>query len=70
MKHSVVGMLLPLSLAFLLVGCAWEVGGGDKHVTMQPSIGQQLIDLQKARDSGAMTESEYQAQKAKVLGNR
>ena len=34
---------------------------------MQPTTGQQLIDLQKARDSGAITDSEYQAQKAKLL---
>jgi hypothetical protein len=35
----------------------------------QPStIGQQLIDLKSARDSGAITEAEYQTQKAKVLG--
>jgi len=31
-------------------------------------VGQQLIDLQKARDAGIITEAEYQTQKAKVLG--
>ena len=32
------------------------------------SIGQQLIDLQKAKDAGAITEAEFQAQKTKLLG--
>jgi len=54
----------------LLGGCAWEVGGGHTHATIQPTTGQQLIDLQKAKDAGAITDSEYQAQKAKVLGSK
>ena len=33
-----------------------------------PTVGQQLIDLQKAKDAGAITDTEYQAQKAKLLG--
>jgi hypothetical protein len=35
-----------------------------------PSLGQQLIDLQKAKEAGAITESEYEAQKAKLLGTK
>ena len=35
-----------------------------------PTIGQQLIDLQKAKDAGVITEVEYQAQKAKLLGTK
>lgn len=34
------------------------------------TLGQQLIDLQKAKDTGAITDAEYQAQKAKLLGNQ
>lgn len=33
-----------------------------------PSLGQQLIDLQKTKEAGAITNSEYEAQKAKLLG--
>jgi hypothetical protein len=29
-----------------------------------------MIDLKAARDSGAITEAEYQTQKAKVLGEK
>ena len=35
--------------------------------TVAPTIGQQLIDLKKAKDSGAITEAEYEAEKAKIL---
>lgn len=54
----------------LLTGCAWQVGGGHKSVTMEPTVGQQLIDLQRAKAVGAITDAEYQAQKAKLLGNK
>ncbi len=37
---------------------------------MEPTTGQQLIDLQKAKDAGAITDSEYQAQKAKLLHSK
>jgi len=50
--------------ALLLSGC----GGTEvvqPHVNV--TIGQQLIDLKKARDSGALTESEFQRQKTKVI---
>ena len=54
-------------VATLATGCSWSVGGGQHSVTMQPTVGQQLIDLQKARDSGAITEAQYQSQKTKLL---
>ena len=57
----------------LLSGCACSIGDGHKdrnhpveHV--QPTRGQELLDLKKARDQGAITEDEYQAQKQHLLG--
>jgi hypothetical protein len=35
---------------------------------IQPTIGQQLIDLKKAKDAGAITDAEYETEKAKLLG--
>jgi Short C-terminal domain len=52
----------------LLTGCLAFQVGGDK-TCCQPTVGQQLTDLKKARDTGAMTEEEYQAQRAKILGH-
>ncbi|HTR43050.1 MAG TPA: SHOCT domain-containing protein [Pseudomonadales bacterium] len=37
---------------------------------IEPTVGQQLIDLKKARDSGAITEAEYEAEKAKLLNEK
>jgi hypothetical protein len=34
---------------------------------VEPTIGQQLMDLKKARDAGAISEAEYDTEKAKFL---
>lgn len=39
------------------------------HEEQGTTVGQQLIDLQKAKNSGALTEGEYQKEKAKLLGH-
>ncbi len=51
-------------------GCAWSVGG--KHgeacaAAAPPTRGKELIDLKSARDLNAISEQEYQEQKAKIL---
>ena len=51
----------------VLTGCAWSVGGGKGDAVLKPTRGQELIDLKHARDSGAITEQEYQAQKKRIL---
>jgi hypothetical protein len=70
MKKIIIPMLVVFSAMTLLTGCSWQVGGGTKSATIQPTTGQQLMDLQKAKDTGAITDSEYQAQKAKLLGSK
>jgi hypothetical protein len=64
-KYAFFGLIVAL-----LTGCSWSVGSSPKTSNVLPTTGQQLIDLQKARDSGAITDAEYQAQKAKALGNK
>ncbi len=52
----------------LLTGCLnLELGGGGSSKSSSPSVGQQLIDLQQAKATGAISDAEYQAQKAKIL---
>ena len=50
----------------LVSGCAWSIGEHKEHG--QPTRGQELMDLKKARDQGAISEDEYQAQRKHVLG--
>jgi hypothetical protein len=58
--------LVLLSLPLLAGGCIAIGNRGNPNVT--PTVGQQLMDLQKAKESGAMSETEYQTERAKVLG--
>jgi len=59
-------LVLVSSMAVLLSAC----GGGGAHVQSQVttvSKGQQLIDLKKAVDDGALTQDEYNKEKSKIL---
>jgi len=68
MKRLIVTGLLSISAALLLSGCVGlSLGGGKKTVNNNPTLGQQLVDLKTARDSGALTEQQYQEQKNKLL---
>jgi hypothetical protein len=54
--------------ASMLCGCAWSIGGTKKGETsMRPTRGQELIDLQRARDQGALTDTEYEDQRLRIL---
>ena len=70
MNSKITPVLIALAAAWLLTGCLdLQLGGGSKSEAQyqNPTIGQQLIDLQRARDAGAISADEYQAQKAKLL---
>ena len=71
MKRLFIPTAVALSAMLLFSGClALQVGGGDKKQIENATVGQQLIDLKTARDTGAITDAEYQAQKAKLLGDK
>jgi len=55
---------MALALASL-AGC----GSDPPKPAVNVSVGQQLIDLKKARDSGALSEREYKSQKADLIRN-
>jgi hypothetical protein len=71
-KTNIVLAVLTLSSALLLGGCVGGVnlGGGPKTEVHNPSLGQQLIDLQKAREAGAISQAEYEAKKAELLAKK
>lgn len=54
----------------LLTGCKTHLGGGTSNRIEQPTLGQQLIDLQRAKEAGAINDPEYQAQKARLLNGK
>jgi len=68
MKKLLKPAAIALSAMLLISGCV-ALGGGSKTENHNPTIGQQLIDLQKAKDVGAINDVEYQTQKAKLLGH-
>lgn len=62
-----IALILVGSMTLLLTAC----GGGGAHVKSEVttvSKGQQLIDLKKAADDGAITQDEYAKEKANILG--
>lgn len=48
-----------------LAGCV--LVGGTSHRAPSPTAGQELIDLKKALDTGAISESEYDSMRKHVL---
>jgi hypothetical protein len=78
MKHLHSRILAKLQLLAALLalagagsGCILVAGNseGKGQARPQPTLGQQLLDLKKARESGALNEADYQAQKQKLLTN-
>jgi len=64
-RTLVVGTLCGLVL-FGVVAC----GGGGAELKSQVStttVGQELMDLKKALDAGAMTQQEYEKERKKIL---
>ena len=71
MKKTLSPILCSLCILMLLTGCLnLEFGGGTKSEMQKPTVGQQMIDLQKAKDAGAISDAEYQSQKSKILGEK
>ena len=70
MKKLILSTLAGLFALTLITGCETHLGGGSTTRIEQPTLGQQLIDLQRAKEAGAITDSEYQAQKAKLLESK
>lgn len=70
MKISHIRMTVVLFVfAALLGGCC---GGSSKttqvdHISTTKTVGEQLLDLQKARDSGAINQEQYMKAKQDIL---
>jgi hypothetical protein len=69
MKRCVAFLCLMLTSSLLLSGCVAAIGNRDGSKS-GATLGQQLIDLQKAKEAGAISEAEYDVQRSKMLGNK
>jgi hypothetical protein len=71
MKHTATITVLALSLA--LGGCIFAPDSGrdwDRdYDSIKPTIGQQLLDLDRAHEQGAINDAEYERAKDRILDN-
>ena len=66
-KVFMLSLLIIVGVSF--AGCCGAPGkGGSTEVKIQKNTtGQQLIDLQKAHQEGAITDKEYEREKKKII---
>ena len=72
MKRSWIGAVVALVMCGAFIGGCCCPGGGSSTTTSETNItttttGQQLIDLQKAYESGAISEKDYNKKKQEIL---
>ena len=65
----IISLLILLALLATMVSCI-AVGSGGESIEQKPTLGQELIDLKKARDEGAISEQDYEEMKKMVKKNR
>ena len=64
MKKIIV-LLVIMMFITTMVSCI-AVGSGGKKIEQQPTLGQELLDLKKAKDEGAISDQEYEEMKDKL----
>ncbi len=69
MKRSSL-ILAPLAALLLFSGCVASIGNHPSPANSSATLGQQLIDLQKAKDTGVITDAEYQEQRERFLRHK
>ena len=71
MEKLIPPVLVSILGMTLLTGCiALDIDRGTTSKPVTATVGQQLVDLQKAKDSEAITDEEYRTQKAKILNEK
>ena len=62
---KVISVLLVIVIMASMVSCL-AIGTGGKKTNDRPTLGQELIDLKKAKDEGAISQQEYEVLKEKL----
>ena len=65
-------IILILTISLFIMGCYTNLAhsvhaGGGKIITYKTTTGQELMDLQEALDSGAITQEEYDELRKKIM---
>lgn len=68
-KSSLFALLVSGAVLSGFTGCVAAIGNRPPPAS-SATLGQQLIDLKKARDEGVISETEYTAQRARFLGEK
>lgn len=70
MQYKTAGILV-LATTLVLGGCIFAPRGGsgdwDGTSRARPTIGQELLDLDRAREAGVITSAEYERTRARIL---
>ena len=67
--RALCGVLILASFAF--TGCVASFGSKlESSPTYTTTLGQELIDLQRAHDAGAINETEFKQQREKIIAQR
>jgi hypothetical protein len=66
MKKLIIPIAMALVTLFVTSGCVAAIGNRDGQKG-NITLGQQLVDLKKAHECGAISDAEYETQKAKLL---
>lgn len=60
---KILAVILLFALSLLLTGC----GGGAEVMATSTTMGQELSDLQQAKDKGVITDKEFEKAKKKIM---
>jgi len=71
MQYKTAGILV-LATTLVLGGCIFAPRGDgsgdwDGNTGARPTIGQELLDLDRAREAGVITSAEYERTRARIL---
>jgi molybdopterin-binding protein len=67
LRKVFIGLVVAGLAGTILSGCVFSVGGGKEVTSARPTRGQELVDLKKAKDQGAITQEEYDAKRKQIL---
>lgn len=74
-RKIITPSVISISAVLLLSGCIFAPSGDDgpydrRARMVEPTLGQELLDLERARDAGVITQAEFDRAKARILDER